>query len=543
MFSLPTLRDNLSYQRALGVGALITTLSGDCDFDIRTLYCLLSKGIENDCIDFVFDDGMPVSFTINSDIYATYNVDCSSRCSKIFSRLSFSLEQDFYRALGNFLELLAFSDLHHRYHSADYFIKSVIPPITHQFYYIYYNKKEHPYGAVSWARLSQRKMSKLASEFVELEYEDWWSGERLFVYDLIAPWGDAASICKHLAKEVFTLDTFALADRRKACNKKKAKFTSGKMHRNLIRRDISYLKLALELDQNELIESSYFRLLNIIRQYELRMMLDSKNEVVFYDLKEIKRSSYPVMNEAKKIVDCSKVERYKLAFPAEVIRKSVDEFSAKFVEVNLCEIKFVMKPVDVIDIMNIVWDEILLCFSKDIIKDRIFFDFRDSEDKTRYSFCKYMGRDRPIYLSTAYDCSLKSALALAHEYTHAINFELTSIGNEFSIECRPVVLELIAILGEMLFIDYLMNLKFIPRKSVFEVIETNGGYIKGHYENLSESKVEQEIMASYSLNYPVSFILASEIYSIYTSDKDTAYKLISKIIYDANFDYNILLKI
>ncbi|ENF7324070.1 toxin-activating lysine-acyltransferase [Vibrio cholerae] len=536
--SIPVLRYNLSYQRALGVAVLITTLSGNCNFNIRCLYNILSEGIENEKIKFIFSNGRPISFCIKDRI--SYSIDHLSKYSKIFSGLGLRFEHDFYRALGNFLELLAFSELHHKYHSADYFIKSVIPPINHCFYYIFYNEKEHPYAAVSWARLSNRKIKELGSDFINLEYEDWWSGERLFVYDLVAPWGSTTRICKHLAREVFTLDTIALADRRKSNNKRKAKFSSENMNKNLVSKKISSLKSALDSNKIEKIETSFFCLLNLIRQYELRVMLDSKNGEIFDSLKEIKARTNTLLYQARKRISWLNTEKNYFNYPVDIVVDRSYALGSQLNELNLCDFNFKMKPASVIDIMNFVWEKILLCFNGDDIKDRIFFDLRNSEDKIKNSFCKFMGRKMPTYISTAYDCSLKSALALAHEYTHAINFELTSTKNEYSIECRPVVLELIAILGEMFFVEHLIDMEIIPNLNVLEVVESNGCYIKGNSMELSNCKFEQDVITSYDLIYPISFVFASDIYRVYTSDRTAAYSLINKFMFDEGFNFDDL---
>ncbi|AXX58815.1 toxin-activating lysine-acyltransferase [Vibrio vulnificus] len=532
----PVLKDNLSYQRALGVGVFIATLSGKCNLSISTLYIILSNAIENEKIDFIFTNGRPRSFSvygkdINSDVIY-YEIDNLSLSSKIFSSISLNSNLDFYRVLGNFLELLAFSKLHQEYHAADYFIKSVIPPVSYSFFYLYYNEKEHPYGVISWARVSKTLSRRLENEFLEFSYKDWWSGERLFIYDILAPWGCATEICRHLSKNLFYLDEKAVADRRKSNKVRKAKLLAGRSHKNSLIEKIEALKNSLNALNIKEIELNLSILLNFVKEYELRVLLDKNNKYFTDSLLEIKLKTAPIITESLKHLQLSTNSIDFFNVSINIINESLYNFKLKLNYFDTDSINFSMSPRKVIDIMNSIWGDLIKDLNLLDMENSVLFDLRDTEDKIEKSFCKFMGKHKPIYISMKYDCTLKSALVLSHEYSHAIHFKLTSMKGEFSIENRTVLLEFFSILGEMLFANYLINNEIIPKTCIFSLLESSNFYFKENYEGYIKCQNFNEVNSLYGLSYPISFFLASKVFFEHSHDSsfmdDFLHKLIHK---------------
>ncbi|CAK2510007.1 cytolysin-activating lysine-acyltransferase [Vibrio crassostreae] len=539
----PVLEHNLSYQRALGIGIFIATLSGKCNLSINVFYSVLSKAVENNDVIFSFNEGRPESFHILSketyNMGLSYEIDNLSSTSQLFNSLTLNSDLDFYRILGNFLELLSFSDTHKEYHVADYFIKSIFPPISHSFFHVYYNDKDHPCGIVSWARVSKNLSMQLEKKFVALEYPDWWSGERLFIYDLLAPWGYAKNICRHISKDLFYLDDKAIADRRKGHKVRKAKFLSGRHHKRLINIKLETISKSLHLLSNSEIESNLSDLINSIGEYELRAMLDKENDYFRESTREIISKSASIIRELSiKTNSSNYISRF---FDVEFndIKPMISNFKYELdhnMDYNTSEVfKYQIKPIHVIDIMDQVWMSLIPKLIDLDVKKSVFFDLRSSEDKIDGSFCKFMGKKKKVYLSVKYDSSLKSAILLAHEYSHAVHFKLTSLDNELSIENRAILLEFFAILGELLFVDYLIGKNLIPEICVFSLIESNSFYLRNNYNEFINIDSLNGQSSSYSINYPISFFLSSLAFSQKEDDTKRIKYILDKLIYSNKY--------
>lgn len=120
----PVLNEPLSYQRTLGVCALIFTLDGSSDYSLGKLYEILSRATENEDVEITYsNEGRPQSFKVFAcgEVLEHFEVNPSSDWSRLINPLRVHIDNDFYRALGNFFELMACSDLHHNYQAVSTF--------------------------------------------------------------------------------------------------------------------------------------------------------------------------------------------------------------------------------------------------------------------------------------------------------------------------------------------------------------------------------------------------------------------------------------
>jgi len=78
----------------------------------------------------------------------------------------------------------------------------VIPPLTLTQYKLYM-KEEAPLAYASWAFVNEETEKRLLSGRVRLAPKDWKSGDRLWLIDLVAPFGGGKDVLKDLRDNVF----------------------------------------------------------------------------------------------------------------------------------------------------------------------------------------------------------------------------------------------------------------------------------------------------------------------------------------------------
>ena len=78
----------------------------------------------------------------------------------------------------------------------------VLPPIRLGTFRIYH-KGERPVGFVSWAMFNEETEQKFVRNPTGLKPSDWNSGERIWLIDCVAPFGDFKGICRDLKHEIF----------------------------------------------------------------------------------------------------------------------------------------------------------------------------------------------------------------------------------------------------------------------------------------------------------------------------------------------------
>ena len=78
----------------------------------------------------------------------------------------------------------------------------IIPPMTLNQYKLYM-KEEAPLAYASWAFVDEETEKRLLSGRVRLAPKDWKSGERLWLIDLVAPFGGGKDVLKDIRDNVF----------------------------------------------------------------------------------------------------------------------------------------------------------------------------------------------------------------------------------------------------------------------------------------------------------------------------------------------------
>lgn len=78
----------------------------------------------------------------------------------------------------------------------------IMPPMTLNQYKLYM-KEEAPLAYASWAFVDEETEKRLLSGRVRLAPKDWKSGDRLWLIDLIAPFGGGKDVLKDIRDNVF----------------------------------------------------------------------------------------------------------------------------------------------------------------------------------------------------------------------------------------------------------------------------------------------------------------------------------------------------
>ena len=107
-----------------------------------------------------------------------------------------------YRLLGMICELMSASD-YHQHWPIQALHTELLPALRRNQYRIYLNQEHQPFGFVSWANLSAKGLAQVLADQIDLQDSDWDAGDYPMINDLIAPWGDAKRIIRHLRTEVF----------------------------------------------------------------------------------------------------------------------------------------------------------------------------------------------------------------------------------------------------------------------------------------------------------------------------------------------------
>ncbi len=103
--------------------------------------------------------------------------------------------------LGEIVWLMAHSSLHRGW-PVDSILQWVIPALIHKQCRLYH-RGGRPVAYVAWASLAKEVEEAYVLNPRSLQPKDWVSGDRRWVIDLIAPFGDSAAVIRDLKEGLF----------------------------------------------------------------------------------------------------------------------------------------------------------------------------------------------------------------------------------------------------------------------------------------------------------------------------------------------------
>ncbi len=103
--------------------------------------------------------------------------------------------------LGEIVWLMSQSPLHKQFFISDLEWFVMTPALLQQFRTFY--ATDRPIGVVLWASVSEEVEERLMAGTTKLRPQDWKSGDKLWVVEVIAPFGGAEEMVKDLKEKVF----------------------------------------------------------------------------------------------------------------------------------------------------------------------------------------------------------------------------------------------------------------------------------------------------------------------------------------------------
>ena len=88
----------------------------------------------------------------------------------------------------------------------------IMQPVALAQYRMFYGEN-HPVGAAFWASVDKRVEKRLQQGLTRMSPQDWKSGDRIWLIDLIAPFGNVAKMLEDLKNNVFHESAFRYIQR------------------------------------------------------------------------------------------------------------------------------------------------------------------------------------------------------------------------------------------------------------------------------------------------------------------------------------------
>lgn len=114
---------------------------------------------------------------------------------------------DYYAGVGYALELLAQSEYHGSRKLGDYFQAEILPALRFGQSRFHVTDDCVPTALVTWAWLSKEVETDVHATGRALFHDEWKCGDRLFINDWIAPYGNIRALTHDIGNNVFPDDT------------------------------------------------------------------------------------------------------------------------------------------------------------------------------------------------------------------------------------------------------------------------------------------------------------------------------------------------
>lgn len=110
---------------------------------------------------------------------------------------------DSYASAGFALELLAMSPYHRQQKLGDYFRAEILPAIWNNQIRFYLDDRGIPAAMVTWAWINEDIEHDIHETGRALIHAEWQSGDRMFINDWIAPYGNLRHYVRDMMDNVF----------------------------------------------------------------------------------------------------------------------------------------------------------------------------------------------------------------------------------------------------------------------------------------------------------------------------------------------------
>jgi hemolysin-activating ACP:hemolysin acyltransferase len=112
-----------------------------------------------------------------------------------------SSEWEVEHKLGCIVDLLASSAYHQKMTLGAYLEEDVLPPLRLDYFRVFYH--EVPVGLVTWGFVDERRLAEILTGQSTITSDDWDSGNRLMIHDVVTAKGHLGKVMRHMKSEVF----------------------------------------------------------------------------------------------------------------------------------------------------------------------------------------------------------------------------------------------------------------------------------------------------------------------------------------------------
>lgn len=133
-----------------------------------------------------------------ANIGNTNNPNLNNTNNKIKLPAFISLES----ALGA-VSMLAMKSANHKYLFVSDYEWLVMPPVALKQFVLFRTEKNEPIAFISWASINEDVEKRLLSGSIKLKPQEWNSGDKLYIMDMISPFGIGKEILKQLNEKMF----------------------------------------------------------------------------------------------------------------------------------------------------------------------------------------------------------------------------------------------------------------------------------------------------------------------------------------------------
>ncbi|MBZ7451592.1 toxin-activating lysine-acyltransferase [Klebsiella michiganensis] len=390
---------------------------------------------------------------------------------------------DIYRKLGNAFELLAYSELHKDY-SVEYLYREIYLPASLKQMYVYYDEDELPVGFITWASINSIVEGNIENNYTGLSIKEWNCGERLFINDLVCPWGGSRFIVNDIKNRLFPLVKYGLGLRRKKDSPPRlARFFTNKTNASIIQilfpeignflQHYSDLEFDKILSEMEYIKSSY----------ELSYLLDKNDDYNKTALNQVNEDSRAILNAIYDGFEfTSPLTHYQKLFinNLHLFIKGNQNIKSPIEQYLINVISSLPTPVvknkDPIQHTLFLGLTELLCLFTDFLLEffpfiepvfissveYIDFDTTTTPDKIEKPFCLIRGPRGKVYIYCTLPDDNSGIMNLLHEITHALFYLTNTQKNNYGFinwQRSVLINETVAFVFEYLFLSYLKKHK------------------------------------------------------------------------------------
>jgi len=396
------------------------------------------------------------------------------------------MRKDIYRVIGNAFELLAYSSVHCNYNI--YYIKNfVITPALLNNVYVYYNDSQHPVAYFSWATITSIVEANLIDDNFIMAKEDWNSGQRLYIHDLIAPWGGGDSIVKDIKNTLFPFVPYGFGIRRKKgrASRKSIFFTNKTRVR--CPEAISDI-MTRPFDNLDLVAFVLNEINSMLGEYELKYSLDVNDELNLISLKQainIYNLVILMVNNKGSLKNLSPDDKNVVSSYFSNFKKNDELKSFSFHRVEKVQQPTVIYETNTGDYslsvheLSCLYESYFRKYLKQLdypyesLIEFTFIDLKYSCDKLGYPFCSLNNHTQQVYVYCPYHGRLHDILNYVHEISHALHYHSVLASTNFwGGQHSVIVNEILAMLHELFFINYLKHIKPKLYKALMKCIDS-----------------------------------------------------------------------